>query len=110
MKHTLLHTTSILLFFFNVSSSLASVGTAENPADSLATTVLSEEQIHANNVMVQRLEEIKAMDKADLTRTEKKALRQEVKTIKHELTINEGGVYVSVGALLIIILLLIILL
>jgi Skp family chaperone for outer membrane proteins len=57
-----------------------------------------------------RLEEIKAMDKTDLTRTEKKELRHEVRKIKKELATKAGGVYLSVGAIILIALLLILLL
>lgn len=57
-----------------------------------------------------RLEEIKAMDKSEMTRAEKKALRKEVRAIKSELRTTSSGVYLSVGAIIIIILLLILLL
>ncbi len=60
------------------------------------------------NVLLLRLDEIKAMDKAGMNALEKKALRKEVKSIQGRLA--TGGVYISAGALIIIILLLIILL
>lgn len=60
--------------------------------------------------MYDRLEEIKAMDKSEMTRAEKKALRKEVREIKSELRFTGNGVYLSVGAIIIIILLLILLL
>ncbi len=60
--------------------------------------------------LVQRLEEIKAMDRSNMSRTEKRALRQEVKGIKKELATAGGGVYLSVGAIIIVILLLILIL
>lgn len=60
--------------------------------------------------LIERLEEIKAMDKSNMTRAEKKALRSEVKGIKKELATAGGGVYLSVGAIIIIILLLILIL
>jgi hypothetical protein len=62
-------------------------------------------------ILIKRLNEIKEMDKSRLTGGEKKQLRQEVRSIRGELnTMNSGGVYLSVGAIIIIILLLIILL
>ena len=61
-------------------------------------------------VMLNRLEEIKAMDKSDMNYSEKKVLRKEVRTIKANLTASNNGVYFSVGAIIIIILLLILLL
>lgn len=60
--------------------------------------------------LIDRLNEIKAMDKSNMTRAEKKALRREVKSIKKELATAGGGVYLSVGAIIIIILLLILIL
>jgi hypothetical protein len=57
-------------------------------------------------IQINRLEEIKAMDKSDLNSTEKKELRKEVRAIKKSLRANKNGVYLSVGAVIIIILLL----
>lgn len=57
-----------------------------------------------------RLNEIYAMDKSKLTSSDKKSLRKEVKSINHRLRDISGGVYLSVGAILIIVLVLIILL
>jgi hypothetical protein len=56
-----------------------------------------------------RLEEIKQIDKSSLSREEKKALRGEVRAIKKELKEISGGVYLSVGAILLIALLIILL-
>lgn len=61
-------------------------------------------------VMLDRLEEIKEMDKSELSRSERKELRKEVRTIKSNLAASGNGVYLSVGAIIIIILLLILLL
>lgn len=60
-------------------------------------------------VMLDRLEEIKAMDKSDLKRAEKKALRKEVRAIKTQLRTTGNGIYISAGALIIILLLIILL-
>jgi hypothetical protein len=59
--------------------------------------------------MLLRLDEIKAMDKSSLTRSEKKALRKEVRSIKAALAENRG-IYLSFAAIIIIILLLVLLL
>ena len=59
--------------------------------------------------LLQRLEEIKGMNKSELTRLEKKSLRKEVKGIKNQMKKISGGVYLSAGAVIIIILLLILL-
>lgn len=57
-----------------------------------------------------RLTEIKSMDKSTLKASDKKNLRKEVRSIDHKLRELTGGVYLSVGAILLIALLLIILL
>ena len=57
-----------------------------------------------------RLEEIKSIDKTTVSRAEKKALRREVREIKKELAAISGGVYLSIGAIILIALLLILLL
>lgn len=61
-------------------------------------------------VMMNRLEEIKAMDKSEMKYSEKRELRKEVRAINATMKSSGGGVYLSVGAIIIIILLLIILL
>ncbi|KAF0200457.1 MAG: hypothetical protein FD170_3496 [Bacteroidetes bacterium] len=64
--------------------------------------------------MILRLEEIKAMDLTEKTKSEKKELRAEVKMIKSDLKAenlnSSGGLYISVGAAILIVLLLILLL
>ena len=60
-------------------------------------------------MMLDRLHEIKAMDMNALTKAERKDLRKEVKAIKQELRATTG-IYISIGALIIIILLLILIL
>jgi len=57
-----------------------------------------------------RLDEIHAMDTKKMSRHDKKVLRTEVKQIKEEMEGISGGVYLSVGAIIIIALLLILLL
>ncbi len=71
------------------------------------TNTLSADDVAAYEA---RINAIKAMDKASMTAAERKELRKEVRTIESELKLNSGGVYVSVGVLLLIIILLIVLL
>jgi len=56
-----------------------------------------------------RIYEIYRMDKASLNATEKQQLRDEVKGIKRAITGPSGGVYISAGAIIIILLILLIL-
>lgn len=62
------------------------------------------------NALTHRLEEINGMDKSKLTSSEKRQLRKEVRTIKKRASALSGGVYVSAGALIVLLILLIVLL
>ena len=87
-----------------------------HPLQSYATTTVAppslviskpKESAEAKALLL-RLDEIKAKYKSTLSRKERKALRKEIYSIEKNLTDNHGGVYISVGAILIIILLLVI--
>lgn len=54
-----------------------------------------------------RLEEIRAMDIENMPRSEKRKYAKEVKKIQKKMNAVGGGVYISAGALLVIIILLI---
>lgn len=71
---------------------------------------LTENQIARVSEITRRVEEIKNMDKSDLSRTERKALRNELLDMKKEVKATNGGVYLSVGAIIIILLILILIL
>jgi hypothetical protein len=62
------------------------------------------------NELLLRLDEIKNSDKSELKATEKKELRNEVRSINSELKSIGNGVYISGAALIVIIILLIVLL
>jgi hypothetical protein len=104
-KITIYMMTAVSLLSFVPTTSKAEANI--NPKEKIEMTA---EQAQQAQVMMNRLEEIKAMDKSNMTRTEKKALRKEVKTIKAAMADLNGGVYLSVGAIIIIVLLLILLL
>lgn len=80
--------------------------------EATAITVITAENADAAkaNALLVRLNEIKEMDKTNLTATEKKGLRKEVRDIKQQLSHLNDGVYISAGAVIIILLLLLILL
>jgi hypothetical protein len=76
---------------------------------SVPTTEKPASEARARELM-NRLTEIRDMDKSNLTASEKRALRKEVKEMKKEVRKNQKGIYLSVGAIIIIVLLLILLL
>jgi hypothetical protein len=92
--------TAMMSLTFNITSAAAAPSVViEKTADTTETRHL-----------ISRLKQIDAMDKSQLTRKEKKELRSEVKEIDKRLREIAGGVYISVGALILILVLLIILL
>ena len=82
---------------------------AEVPKSPVQTTAAANKEARATE-MLQRLDVIKSMSKSELSSVEKKSLRKEVREIKKEMARSNGGVYLSVGAIIIIILLLILIL
>lgn len=64
----------------------------------------------AVNTMINRLNEIQSMDIKSMNTAQKRELRKEVRAIKSDLKKAGDGVYLSVGAIIIVILLLILLL
>ncbi len=92
--------------------SLSILPTQMMAAEKTPTTITNDsKEVPAEvKVLLNRLEEIKTMDKSELKSSEKKALRKEVRAINAELRSTGNGVYLSVGAIIIVILLLILLL
>lgn len=95
------------LFMFAVSPSQLSATTSSNPVP-VESTVPPESEVAAK--LTARLMQIKEMDFASMDRAEKRALKSEVRAIKGELKAVGGGVYLSIGVIILIVLLLILLL
>lgn len=90
---------------FQPTRSMASATTAPS-----ALVVSKPTEAAETNALLQRLNEINTMDKSNLKFSDKRHLRSEVRSIKHQLKEIGGGVYISAGAVILILLLLIILL
>jgi hypothetical protein len=97
----------VLVIFMTVSSMMYSNITISDSTKINSTSKIEDAR---TLVLINRLEEIRAMNKTDLTRLEKKELRKEVKDIKKEMKNSGKGIYLTVGGAIIIILLLILLL
>lgn len=106
MKKTVLYFLTAMLVL-NFAPMRVSAAKEPDPVTMAANKLACQNQAGLD---LQRLNELKARDLSGLSPAEKKVLRTEVKDIKKRLKKNEGGVYVSVGAIIIIIILLIILL
>ncbi|MFD2035718.1 hypothetical protein ACFSKL_13020 [Belliella marina] len=70
-------------------------------------TELTVEQQERLDEINERVEEIKSLDFADLTKSERKEVRNELKEMRAEAKAMGNGVYLSVGAIIIILLILI---
>jgi len=99
-----------MVLFFIVMNTTVSAYAFTSSTDPVTPNATTKTEDVVGQQLVQRLKEIRAMDKSELTREERKALRKEVKAIKNELAANHKGVYLSVGAIIIIVLLLILIL
>jgi len=103
-------------FFYFIATFLFAVGSISASASSNTKAIrdkvsgMTEAQKEERITQIQqRVEEIKAMDKSQLTRLERKDLKNELRDMNKEAkAIRTGGIYISIGALIIIILLLII--
>jgi DNA gyrase/topoisomerase IV subunit A len=95
----------VLVFTLGISANTATAAENNKPKTELTT-----EQKVQFEKLVSRVEQIRDMDKSNLTRTEKRALRKELKELKEQARALNQGVYLSVGAIIIIILLLILIL
>lgn len=101
----------LILTSLVLSLSLATFAGTTVPAVPASGTKPASEKEARVHELENRLEEIKAMDLSSKSRAEKRELRKEVRHIEKEMkTMSSGGVYISVGSLIIILLLLIILL
>jgi hypothetical protein len=106
----------LIVLAFAISGTRANTATAGNiptpPSREVIANMTKEQKEARFAEMKERVKVIKAMDKSHLTKEEKKALRMELKNMNKEARSMGyiGGVYISIGALIIIILLLIIIL
>jgi hypothetical protein len=87
------------------------LATVTLPSMAGSTKPANEVAVPSADPIMNRLEEIKAMDMKSMSPLEKKQIRKEMKDLKAQKKQDiGGGVYISVGALILIIILLIILL
>jgi len=100
-------TVCLLMAFSPFATSASTIApkavAAETPAAPPSTQALND-----------RLVAIKTMDKSNLSGSERKALRQEKREIKRTINksagISNGGIYLSAGAVILIVILIIVLL
>lgn len=112
MKNRIYRTAIAAVFMFITVASNAAVTNIASFTDNkkpVSEMTAAEKETRIKEIET-RVKEIKAMDKSSLTREEKKALRTELRDMRKEAKAVGGGVYLSVGAIIIIILVLILIL
>jgi hypothetical protein len=104
----------LLLFVFVTIfslSTLTSFAGIESNTKNLAVPDKTENKLSSEEIsrLTNRVEEIRDMDKTDMTAKEKRDLRKELTTIKKNVKRSGGYVYIGGSTLLLIILLIILL-
>lgn len=103
MKKLIYTLTAVIMLTLSINTSSAS---AKAPVKELT----EQQQVQLDQIK-RRVEEIRDMDKSDLSKSERKELRNELKAMKNQANaVAGGGVYLSVGAIIIILLVLILVL
>jgi hypothetical protein len=102
-----------ILMIFMMSASVAFAGKTDlkSASDNTAATVKTENKLSEEEMsrLTKRVEEIRAMDKSEMTSVEKRELRKELRGIKENVKKDGSVVYISGSVLLLIIILIIIL-
>ena len=78
---------------------------AEKNPISISNTEKKSAEVQA---LINRVNEINAMDRSTMSRAERKAIRKELREIKREVNRRHGGVYVSTGIIILILVLIIV--
>ena len=98
-----------LIMIFSLGASTA-YGTSKDKSADLAP-LKSENKLSAEEIsrITRRVEEIRDMDKTNMTVMEKRSIRKELKGMKRNVRRDAGVVYIGTGTLLLIIILVILL-
>jgi peptidoglycan hydrolase CwlO-like protein len=103
----------VLLMIFSLSASTAFTNNSDpkNASDNPAVPDKKENKLSKEEIsrLTKRIEEIRDIDKTNLTVKEKRELRKELKGIKENVRKSGGYIYISAGTLILIIILIILL-
>lgn len=99
----------VLMLSTFAGNATTTISLNEKPLTTSVIATTEEQKKVKLEAIKMRLEEIRDMDKSTLTKQQRKDLKAEVRSLGKEARQN-GGIYLSVGAIIIIILLLILLL
>ena len=101
----------IMFFSFGASTVFAARTDAKSASDKLAVPGKTENKLSEEEIsrLTKRVEEIRDMDKTNMSVREKRELKKEVKEIKKNVQRNDGTVVIGVTTLLLIIILVVLL-
>jgi hypothetical protein len=102
----------LMILSLGVSTAFAAGNDKKDRKDEAAIPGKTENKLSEAELarMTKRVEEIRDMDKSDLTAKEKKEVKKELRAIKENVKAAGGYIYIGAGTLLVIILLVILLL
>jgi len=100
-----------MIFTLGASTAFATIKDPKAANENVAVPAKSENKLSEEELsrMTKRVEEIRDMDKTNLTGKEKRALRKELKEIKENVRKDGTVIYVSLTVVLLVILLVILL-
>jgi hypothetical protein len=110
MKKIILFT-FLVIFTFSASTAFAGKKDAKSPSENLAVPNKTENKLSEEELsrLTRRVEEIRDMDKTDMTGKEKRDMKKELKSIKENVKKDGGYVYIGTTTILLIILLIVLL-
>ena len=110
MKKIILFT-FVIIFSLSATTAFAVNSGAKTASDKSAVPVKTENKLSEEELsrLTRRVEEIRDMDKTNMTVKEKRELRKELKAIKENVKRDGTVIYISAGTLILIIILVIIL-
>jgi hypothetical protein len=101
----------LFIFALGVSTVFAAKSDPNSTKDNLVVPDKKENKLSEEEMsrLTKRVEEIRDMDKTNMTGKEKRALKKELKGIKENVKRNSGVIYIGTGTLILIIILVILL-
>lgn len=99
----------LMIFSLSASTAFATKTNPKNAPDNLAVPGKTENKLSEEEItrLTRRVEEIRDMDKSEMTGKDKRELRKELKEIKENVRKSDGTVVIGVTTLLLIIILVI---
>ena len=102
---------SLMIFTLSASTAFATKSDPEGVSDKTTPPVKTENKLTEEEMirLKTRVEEIRDMDKTNMTTSEKRELKKELKGIKENVRNSGGYVYIGAGTLILLIILVILL-